>query len=76
MALGVAAAAAASAWLVISYQVARGFSVPIGVDTPSHLWRTKIVTILGMHGLFGSSPFEYHANTSNPDRIGLPAARQ
>lgn len=72
MVLAVAATAAASAWLVISYQVARGFSVPIGVDTPSHLWRTKIVQALGMHGLFGSSPLEYHANSANPDRIGLP----
>ncbi len=72
MVLGVVVTAAASAWLVVSYQVARAFSVPIGVDTPSHLWRSRVVHALGMRGLFGSSPFEYHANSANPDRIGLP----
>ncbi len=72
MVLAVVATAAASAWLIVSYQVSRAFSVPIGVDTPSHLWRSRIVHALGMRGLFGSSPFEYHANSANPDRIGLP----
>jgi len=30
------------------------------------------VHALGLRALFGSSPFEYHANSANPDRIGLP----
>lgn len=71
-ALAVTAVAAASSWLVLSYQVALRNAVPIGPDTPSHLWRTRIVHALGLRGLFGSSPFEYHANSANPDRIGLP----
>ncbi len=70
--LAVTAVAAASSWLVLSYQVALRNAVPIGADTPSHLWRTRIVHALGLRGLFGSSPFEYHANSANPDRIGLP----
>ena len=71
--LTVSAVAALSSWLVLSYQVALRNVVPIGADTPSHLWRTRIVHALGLRGLFGSSPFEYHANSANPDRIGLPA---
>lgn len=70
--LTVSAVAAWSAWLIVSYQVARGFAVPIGVDTPSHLWRSRVVHALGLRGLFGSSVYEYHANSANPDRIGLP----
>ena len=68
----VLAAAAYAAWLIIAYQIQRAFGVPIGVDTPSHLWRTRVVSALGLHGLFGSSVYEYHANSANPDRIGLP----
>jgi hypothetical protein len=70
--LAVAVVAAGAAALILSYQVAARFSVPIGVDTPSHLWRSRVVHALGMPGLYGSSPFEYHANSANPDRIGLP----
>ena len=65
-------AAAYAARLIIAYQVERAFAVPMGVDTPSHLWRTRVVSALGLHGLFGSSVYEYHANSANPDRIGLP----
>lgn len=70
--VAVALVAAGSAALILSYQVAARYPVPIGVDTPSHLWRSRVVHALGMPGLFGSSPFEYHANSANPDRIGLP----
>ena len=70
--LSVLAVAAASAWVIVSYQVARHYPVPEGVDTPSHLWRTRTAYALGLRGLFGSSPYEFHANSANPDRVGLP----
>ncbi len=70
--LSVLVAAAASSWVILSYQVARRYPVPEGVDTPSHLWRTRTAYAVGLRGLFGSSPYEFHANSANPDRIGLP----
>jgi hypothetical protein len=70
--LSVLVAAAASSWVILSYQVAERFPVPEGVDTPSHLWRTRTAYAVGLRGLFGSSPYEFHANSANPDRIGLP----
>jgi len=68
----VTVSAAMSSWLVLRYPLSRALSVPTGSDTPSHLWRARIVYALGLPSLFGSSPFEYHANSANPDRVGLP----
>jgi hypothetical protein len=50
----------------------RGLVVPIGADTTTYIWRSNVVIAEGLNALPGSSPYPFDANTSNPDRTGLP----
>ncbi len=47
-------------------------NVPWGPDTPSHLWRSKVVSTLGLSKLFDSSFYTLTSTSTNPDRVGLP----
>jgi hypothetical protein len=49
--------------------VTRGFSAPVGYDTPKYLWRTNLVAAKGIAALAGSAPPPFQVNA---DRPGLP----
>jgi hypothetical protein len=45
---------------------------PVGSDTPTYIWRTRLVASSGVDSLATASPFPFHANTGNADRPGSP----
>ena len=61
-----------AAYAFLSFTASAAANVPWGPDTPSHLWRSKVVSALGLSKLFGSSPFGFESTSANPDRVGLP----
>lgn len=75
--IGVAIALLVSAgvgiWIQLTYYTVQRFAQPVGADTSTYLWRSRLAGALGLNAIPGSSPFEFHANSSNPDRLGLPA---
>lgn len=71
-ALGVVAVVAVVAVPYLSVFGDRGLVVPIGADTTTYIWRANVVIAEGLNALPGSSPYPFDANTSNPDRTGLP----
>jgi hypothetical protein len=75
--IGVAVALLASVgvgiWLQLTYYTVQRFAQPVGADTPTYLWRSRLAIARGLNAIPGSSPFEFHANSANPDRLGLPA---
>src|SRR5712691_2535724 len=60
-------------WLHLTYYTVQRFAQPAGADTSTYLWRSRLAVALGLNAVPGSSPFEFHANSANPDRLGLPA---
>src|SRR5436190_1768676 len=60
-------------WLQLTYYTVKRFAQPVGADTSTYLWRARLAGALGLNAIPGSSPFEFHANSANPDRLGLPA---
>jgi hypothetical protein len=52
----------------------RGPVSPVGWDTPTYIWRTRIVDRFGADILRVASPYAFHSNTANPDRPGFPVA--
>ncbi len=67
--LGPLAAAALATALYLWAPIERGLAVPVGADTPAHLWRARLVAAQGLHALFTSAPYNFQVN---PDRLGLP----
>ncbi len=65
--------AAAGLWLHLTYYTVDRFAQPVGSDTATYLWRSRLAGALGLNAVPGSSPFEFHANSANPDRLGFPA---
>ena len=59
--------------LQLSYFTVNHFALPVGSDTAAYLWRSRLAGALGLNAIPGSSPFEFRANSANPDRLGLPA---
>ena len=64
---------AACLWAYLSTYVRANRVVPIGSDTTTYIWRSRLVQALGLSALADSSPFQFQANGSNPDRAGLLA---
>ncbi len=71
-ALGVVAVVAVVAVLYLSVFPDQGLTVPVGADSTTYIWRSNVVIAEGLNALPGSSPYPFDANTSNPDRAGLP----
>jgi len=74
--LVVAALVAATALLAPAPYVAsyasRDAVSPVGWDTPTYVWRTRVVAVYGADVLRFASPYAFHSNGANPDRPGLP----
>lgn len=56
----------------LALYTARASVSPVGSDTPTYIWRTRLVSAFGVDALSDASPFPFHGNTSNVDRPGFP----
>jgi hypothetical protein len=56
----------------VGLYVVRPSVSPVGSDSPTYVWRTRLVAASGVSSLADASPFDFHANTSNADRPGSP----
>jgi len=72
MLIGLIAPPIIAAYAFLSFTASAKANVPWGPDTPSHLWRSRVVSAVGLHKLFDSSPFTFESTSANPDRVGLP----
>jgi hypothetical protein len=70
--IGLIAPPIISAYVFLSFTAGAKANVPWGPDTPSHLWRSKVASAVGLPKLFSSSPFPFESTSANPDRVGLP----
>ena len=61
-----------AAYAFLSFTARAASNVPWGPDTPSHLWRSKVVSALSLSKLFDSSLYTLTSTSTNPDRVGLP----
>src|SRR5437764_6793655 len=73
VAIAILVSAGVGIWLQLTYYTVKRFAQPVGADTSTYLWRARLAGALGLNAIPGSSPFEFHANSANPDRLGLPA---
>src|SRR3974377_1440902 len=66
-----AASIAALLWAYIEPYVRFGWTVPIGSDTSTYIWRARMIQATGLSSLANGSPYQFQANGSNADRAGL-----
>jgi hypothetical protein len=66
-----AASIGAILWVYLGPYVRYGWTVPIGSDTSTYIWRARMIQATGLSSLANGSPFQFQANGSNADRAGL-----